>query len=160
MWGKIMWMVLVSIICVFSIGLYGINCFIERDKRNKSKIEQQGRLIQLLLSWVDVKKDGFMLSDFLLDKGYRNIAIYGMGNLGTRLYNELKTSDVSVAYAIDKHAGDLDFEIEVKSLEENLPDVDVIVITPIYHISDIKKDLEKKTTAELVSIEDIVYGLL
>ena len=41
-------------------------------------------------------------------------------------------------------------------LEENLPEVDAIVVTPVYYFGEIQGSLSGKTEVPIISIEDII----
>lgn len=69
--------------------------------------------------WLYLRQKGKQLYLFFEDNQIENIAIYGMGALGERLYDELKDSSISVRYAIDRIADskifqDLKFMVVMK----------------------------------------------
>ena len=59
---------------------------------------------RVLVQWLIHKQEGKNLSEYFERNEYKTIAIYGMKELGERLYNELKDTNIKVAYAIDKEA--------------------------------------------------------
>lgn len=107
--------------------------------------------------WIRLKNQGKNLAEYFQKNGWSHIAIYGMGELGNRLLEELKNSDIVVEYAIDKHAEKEYAEINILEVEEELPIVDVIVITPIYVYDEVEELLAEKMNCPIVSIEDVVY---
>ena len=81
-----------------------------------------------------------------------------MGALGERLYQELKDSGIFVEYAIDRLASSkerLGFSV-YGSEEKRFPQTDAVVITPVQDYWAIVEELETKTDAALVSLEDVV----
>jgi FlaA1/EpsC-like NDP-sugar epimerase len=96
------------------------------------------------------------LEEKLLAKGYKRIAIYGCGDLGRSLYNELKGTAITVAYYIDKNANSMNEEIDVLPNNQNLPDVDAVVVTIVTQYYEIKNELKKYCKSEIIPFEDIV----
>lgn len=99
------------------------------------------------------------IAEYLKNKGFNKIAIYGMGYVGERLFDELKDSDVKVEYAIDKNADGINMEIDVFTPEEELPDVDLIIVTAIYFYAEIERTLKELTDYRVSSLEDILYEM-
>ena len=113
---------------------------------------------ELLACWLLLKQEGKALSVYFEDNLICNIAIYGMGVLGERLYEELKNSEVTVCYAIDRLAN-LKNRKNIKiynSNENSLPLIDAIVVTPIQDYWTIVNLLEMKTDAAIISLKDII----
>ncbi len=115
---------------------------------------------QLLNHWLELKNDGKKLATYFEDMGYHHIAIYGMAELGNRLCEELVNSSIYIDYGIDRDVCCCIARIdEVYSLEDELPEVDVIVVTPYSVFDGIKKDLEKKVDCPIISLEDVVWSV-
>ena len=113
---------------------------------------------RILDGWLQVKNRGGSLAPYFADNAFRSIAIYGMGAIGRRLFEELGAQGVEVAYAIDRNAPHIRVGgLEVKAPSDRLPAVDAVVVTPIA-FSEIEKMLYEKMGEEtnVVSIEDIV----
>lgn len=123
------------------------------------KIDKFKSYYNILNQWLILKQEGKSLEKFFCDKGYKSIAIYGMGELGNRLYEELKDSSLEVKYAIDKNASNTYSELTVYEIEEKLPTVDVIVVSPIFAFDEIEKDLSEIVNYPIISLEDIVFNL-
>ena len=91
---------------------------------------------------------------------YKKIAIYGMGEFANRLMEELKNSDVEVVYGIDKDVCNSTSRVRnVYSLNDDLPQVDAIVVTPFYDMKSIKCDLKKKVDCPIVSLEEVIWSI-
>lgn len=85
-----------------------------------------------------------------------NIAIYGMSYVGERLLDELRDSDITVKYAVDQNADNIYADIDVILPGENMPEVDAIVVTPIYYYYEIQEMLSSKVDCKIISLEDIL----
>ena len=78
-----------------------------------------------------------------------------MGELGNRLYEELKETEIIMKYGIDKNSG---FgEIEILDIDDELPEVDVVVVTAVFDFDKIESNLKDKVNCPVISLEDIVY---
>lgn len=121
--------------------------------------EKHLSLMLALNQWLIVKQEGKSLTSYFEKNGYKKIAIYGMSYLGERLVDELKNSDIEVAYGIDRNANNIYTETEVRTMEEDLDSVDVIIVTAITFFDEIEEKLESKVDCPIVSLEDILYGV-
>ena len=110
----------------------------------------------LLERWLKIKQRGKGLEGYFKANQYASIAIYGMGNLGHRLFDELSDSDVEVLYVVDKTYVSHNETVRVIRPDDDLEDVDAIVITAISEYQNIVGSLTGKTTADIVSIEDVI----
>ena len=114
-------------------------------------------LFLMMNQWVKVKQEGKNLSDYFKKNGYKNIAIYGMSYAGETLADELKDSDIKVAYGIDKKADSVYAEFDVVSPEDEMAEVDAVVVTPITFFDEIEAKLGEKMDCPIISLEDILY---
>ncbi|WP_342758490.1 hypothetical protein [Kineothrix sedimenti] len=128
-------------------------------KKAQEMSDKHLALFLLMNQWVLVKQEGKNLKDYFNKNGYKTIAIYGMSYAGERLLRELEGSDVTIKYGIDKKADVIYSDIEVISVDEDLEDVDVIVVTPIFFFNEIEEVLSKKIDCPIISLEDILYDV-
>lgn len=126
-------------------------------EKKEGKIDKFKSYYNMLNQWLILKQEGKSLVKYFTDNDYKSVAIYGMGEMGNRLYDELKGSGVSVKYAIDKEAGTTYAEVEVKELDEELEPVDVVVVTATFAFDEIKEKLNEKIDFPVVSLDDVVY---
>ncbi len=149
------------------LGFFGMGLLVYIKFQKKILKDTNGRLLkfkkyyQLYNAWIQNKNLGFSFSDQLLKIHYNKIAIYGNGEIGCRLYEELKGTKVQVAFFIDKIANDIEM-----MHDENVPvigymdiqgnrDIDAIVITNINILDEIKELLASNTTCDIISIEEL-----
>lgn len=132
------------------------------DKKNAAKqqapaptIYEDGFLI--FNDWMKLKQEGKSLQSYFEDNRMKKVAIYGFGALGQRLYEDMKKLDVELAYVIDRNAENIKIDgLKVVTLDHELELVDAIIVTPIQFFMDIERDLESRTSADIISIEDVV----
>ncbi len=114
---------------------------------------------RLLIEWLRIKQEGKSLASFFIRNGYKTIAIYGMKELGERLYDELKDSEIEIKYIIDKNANAIYADVDVVEPEDTLEVVDVIVVTAIHYFDEIDEVLGVKVDYPVISLEDIIYEM-
>lgn len=127
---------------------------IEKKARKVDKFKQY---YNVLNSWLTIKQEGKSLETFFIDNNYKEIAIYGMGEMGKRLYDELKDTSIIIKYAVDKDADNLYTECKIVEKEDKLEVVDAIIVTAIFDFERIEEFLESKVDFEIISLEDVVY---
>lgn len=144
--------------------IFAFYWLIKREKRKVTALKAANdRLVDnnhLFSHWLEIKNKGKSISRFFKDLGYKDIAIYGMGELANHLIDDLEGSGIHVAYGIDRDASCCVSRISnVFSLQEELPKADVVIITPYYAYENIKRDLDKKIACPILSIEDAVWSV-
>lgn len=131
-------------------------------RQKEEKIEKFKSYYNLLNQWLCLKQEGKNLADYFQNNQYKTVAIYGMGELGNRLYEELKATSVSVEYAIDKNSFSTYSELEVFNLDDIDSDtepVDIIVVTAVFAFDEIEVELQSRYSCPIVSLEDVVFEL-
>lgn len=116
-------------------------------------------MFHLMHKWLKTKREGKHIKNYFIDNGYQTIAIYGMSYIGQCLLEELKDSEIKVEYAIDRIRKMEDEQVNIISPDEELPEVDVIVVTAISYFYDIHEMLLEKTNITIVSLTDILFEL-
>lgn len=104
---------------------------------------------------------GESISKWLTKRGYKRIAVYGMRELGILLYRKLVCSELDLCCAIDRNADNLNLNQDIKVWKptNDLPDLDVIIVSAPHYYEQIRNDLENITRADIVSIEDIIFEM-
>ena len=133
------------------------NLFSKAISKERKMSEKHLALFQLMTQWVKVKQEGKNLALWFEDKGYKKVAIYGMSYAGETLVNELMQTEIQVAYGIDRNAEQMYAEVDIVTMEDELEEVDVIVVTAITFFDEIEKKLSEKMICPIISLEDILY---
>lgn len=129
-------------------------------KNLKEKDEWFNKIVSyyhLYNQWLSIRQQGKSLVEYFEKNQYKTVAIYGMKELGERLFDELKDSDITVKYIIDKKADELYADIDIVTPDEKLEPVDVIVVTATYYFDEIEEMLSEKVEYPVISLEDIIY---
>ena len=155
--------VLLMILGVIAGGIVGgiavgkrMCIFLGRMRRLSDKYQA---LFLMMNQWVKQKQNGKSLVSYFEKRGYKIIAIYGMSYVGETLVDELKSSKIQIGYGIDQRAHTICSNIEIITMEDPLPDVDVIIVTAIGNFDDIQNKLSVKVCCPIISLEDILYEI-
>lgn len=116
-------------------------------------------LFLMMNQWVKVKQEGKNLSTYFEKNGYKKIAVYGMSYAGETLFDELKNTDITIEYGIDKNADSIYMDVDVVSIDDAMEPVDAVVVTAISFFDDIKDQLSVKIDCPILSLEDILYDV-
>lgn len=110
-------------------------------------------------AWLAVGKGGQSIAAYLKLKNCHKIAIYGLGKMGNRLYQEVK-GEVDVICFIDRNAEYLEADIPVYALGSFIPQVDLVVIALVDRENRIQKDVSDKLRFPVKGIEEILQAML
>lgn len=144
-----------------TIGAVSMGNLMNQKVIEKYNLSEKYRvLFQLMSMWVKIKQEKIFLQEYFYHNGMRNIAIYGFGAVGRLLECELKDSDISVLYIIDKNADNCLAENRVYTPDEELPDVDAVIVTAVTYFEEIEKNMSSKMRCPIVSLEDIMFDLV
>ncbi len=130
---------------------------IQSQIKNKNKFQDNFLLYD---HWLMLKNEGKSLSTYFEELEYKRIGIYGVGEIANRLYEELKDSEITVVCGIDQDVCNVKTVIEnIYCLQEELPEVDVIVVTPFNSFNSIENILKEKISCPIISIEEVVWSV-
>lgn len=139
-------------------GAIGTNIKAEKKIFEKQKLADKHLALYLLMNqWVKVKQEGKNVTEYFEKNGYNKIAIYGMSYVGETLVDELKDSKIEIVCAIDKNADGIYSEIDMITPNDEIPQVDAVIVTPVFFFEEIEELLRRRTSADILSLEDILY---
>lgn len=147
------------------LGIYSILATtILISKNNKFKVEKQEKEkfrnnYYYFNCWIDKKNRGKSIYQYLLEHKYKKIAIYGMGEFGMRLYEEIINTEIEIAYTIDMGSSQSITKYNICSLKDDLEDVDAVIVTVIDSFEKIRDQLRVKVDADIISLIEIIYDL-
>lgn len=145
-----------------SFFLGAFSTWVHEEKRldqSEDTFKKMNSFYNLLVEWLKLKQDGINLAEYFEFNNYHTVALYGMKELGERFVEELKGTDIEIKYLIDKNADNIVTDLPKYHPDDDLPIADVIVVSAIYYFQEIQEELEKKTNIDIISLEDVVYGL-
>ena len=114
------------------------------------------QLFLILDKWLYLEQEKELdFAGFFLEKGIKNVAIYGMASLGKHLLIQLCREGIEVAFGIDQYVGQVGENFIVFRPEEKFPEVDAIIISA-YEVASIKKKLQKTYFGQIYGLEEII----
>ncbi len=130
----------------------------QKDKQSQlKKYKKYECLYHLMHQWMTVNEMGISLPGLLRTLGYKNIAIYGMADVGKHLYHALQGSEIKICYCIDRGKSGWYRDTEIKKPEENLEDVDAVIVTAVMDFEEIRVSLQERINGAVISLEEILY---
>ncbi len=114
---------------------------------------------RILMEWLSLYQKGLSIGDFLIKRGVRSAAIYGMARLGILLQFELEERGVEVCYGIDAR-GVNNVALPVVRPEDIPEPVDLIIVTAVTDFLELKSRLENYTDSRVEMLENIIAELL
>lgn len=163
---------LIVVLCILSMVLafmtvmlimfYRMNRYYEECiEKEIDKVHKFIEFYDVLVQWIQLKQVDKRFVRYLEENNYHTVAIYGMKELGQMLLTELQQDDANIVCVIDKNAQEIDGEYEIPIISDFniLPEVDVIIVTPVHYFNNIYKELRLYTEAEIVSIDDLLWSI-
>lgn len=109
-----------------------------------------------LLRWIGAKHDGKNIKDYIKKNNLRDIAIYGYGDMGKLLYNELAGQGIHINEILDKRKDKLQTDKVRIKLPKDGNRKNTIIVTAIHDFEDVKGELKELGYLEIVSLQDII----
>jgi hypothetical protein len=113
------------------------------------------RRYAVLRDWMYKKSLSRDIDRYLIEKGCRRVAIYGMGEIGWLFFWEMQRLGMEVVYAIDENKRRIFSEIPVFLPEDELPEVDAIVVCVPDALDEVVQVL--RSDAQIISVEKLIY---
>ncbi len=153
--------IVVGVLTICGILIYQLFSHKQQElldyKREKEKFKDY---FQLLSHWLEVKSDGRSTVEYFKERGYDRIAIYGMGELANRLWEELDGTKIDIVYGIDQDVCNTISRMDkIYSPDDVLEKVDAVIVTPFYAMDQIKNRLMAKVEFPIISLEEVVWSL-
>ena len=149
--------IVISALVGFAVGDYYIRRKAEKKYRLlRRDFEKCNEYYYVLKMMISNKQRRGTSTSFFADHGYTEVAIYGLGDLGHLFYNEANSLGLKIKYIIDRNKK-IDIPgVPVYYLDDNLPDVQCLVVTPILETDQIEKALGKRINTDIRSLEEII----
>lgn len=138
--------------------IYVIFYFALIVSKNKDKtVNKYKAYFTMMCKWMEIPEKEKRIAAYLEQNEYRVIAVYGGCDVGRILIKQLDNSGICVKYIIDKAIFSNDFlGLPVYRLDEKMPNVDAVIITPIWDYQKIKEELGTKINSPIISLEQII----
>lgn len=107
--------------------------------------------------WLTAKRRQKALGDWLAQtRQVHTVALYGLGVLGRQFAAELEGSPVKILYAIDRDTTKTSVDFPVLKMEEILPPVELVIVTPAYDFDIIRDKLKVKLACPIIQAEMLI----
>lgn len=114
--------------------------------------------------WLQIKLKGICIADYLSEIGIHEVSIYGMGQMGLNLYDELKHSAIRVECFIDRNANRLKAPISIIGIEEIPKQSHYIINTAFVSVEQLRSSYARLPRnykiVSLLDVLDTLYGRL
>lgn len=127
------------------------------ESNEHKKVEKFRKYYYMLNRWLELNQHDSSIEKLLLKRNYNKIAIYGMGEIGIRLYYELQNTSIEVAFVLDQQLEMKFHEFPQMNDNNDFERIDAVVVTIPFAYEAIKKDLKKRTLKPILSLEHILY---
>lgn len=122
-------------------------------------LEKYANYFFLMHYWMRNIEEGKKLDVFFDNRGYKNVAIYGVGYLGEHFITQI-SNKYGPVYTIDRgvvrYKG---VECSLEDFRENASSADVIVVTPVTEYESIKETIKKYVEIDVVSLEEVILSM-
>lgn len=113
--------------------------------------------MDIMLKWKQLNQNKILVEQWFVSRGYKKIAVYGLGEIGKALVKEILNSDIEVSYIIDKNINGVSYRgIPVVNLKCVLQEVDCVVVTTMRNFEEVQEEMEKKGRFRLVAFKDMI----
>lgn len=132
---------------------------VKQHEQDFKVIKKNEAILKMFNQWLIIKQEGKNIAAYMKENNFKKIAVYGMSYAGERLLDDLKGTEIEVAYGIDQNADRIFSETEVVTLEDTLQPVDAIIVTAIYYFDEIEEKLSELVDCPIISLEDVIYEM-
>lgn len=145
---KLVNIAVIIVLMYFSAKTIGKN----KDKRI-CRLQQSKCMLECML---DMIENGIMFTDVLPIRKESRIAVYGNGNIGKHVIRELFKEEVNVCCIIDRISCTSTFEnIPIFSPEDDLPSMDIVLVTVVDEYEDVKQKLLSKLECPIINLAEV-----
>lgn len=133
---------------------------------NVKRMAESRKNDEFLRKWLGLETRGLRISRYikmmLMPQYGLRLAIYGFGNMGRMLYEELETDGVETACILDNNADDLKEQYTIKHIrcpDEKYDDIDFVIVTNMFGAKEIIKNLHLRGYEKVMSLWDVMIGM-
>ena len=156
---KVMIIINIVLLIILLLNIYRYKFISTELKAMRKNVQRMDYLFQLSNQWIIRTTNGNKISSNLEDLNVSTIAIYGMGELGERLMEEiLINSSLKLLYGMDRNANEMKMVIPIYTLEEacNMEKPDIIVLSTYVDNESLKKEIENKMECKVIMLGDVL----
>ncbi|EDS76727.1 conserved hypothetical protein [Clostridium botulinum C str. Eklund] len=161
---KIINVLTIVLLIIVVISFFKFRKAIIQQKNKKTMYEH---MYYVMNTWIKIKNYGLTICDFCDKHNIKSVAIYAVGEVGSRIYEELEKSNIEVKYFTDKKFIDNDSYMEYNGIPivninnyKDKNEVDAIIVSTTFYMDDITEMLKKMGVIKpIISLEEVVSKL-
>lgn len=125
----------------------------------KTALEKNQTNINILSAWIRLMNCGISLDKHPIFESLSHVAVYGYGVIGKLLRDALKTGNITIDYFLDKNADIIDEDVKIIPLSNNMPEVDLIIVSLPNYYHEILDQFQKYNITNYILIDEIIREL-
>lgn len=125
--------------------------------QQKKQVDRIKKHCEILNHWLMNLQKGSTVGRYLAKLGFHKVAIYGFGDLGQRLYQELLSGEVQVVYGMDRRVVSEDPAFTILTAPDASREVDAVIVTAVIAFTGIAATLRETLNCPIISLEDVIY---
>ncbi|ETP70933.1 hypothetical protein UYO_3124 [Lachnospiraceae bacterium JC7] len=142
------------------INSYGYDAS-EYEKRVFSASVSRDIYKNIYNNWLSLRQSGITMRDYLYSKNISRVAVFGYGELGCHVINELKDTDIKIICIIESSYKYQYSSIPILTPDKigDMNDVDIIIVASIIRSKEIIDMYQKRTPYKMVPLENILEDM-
>ncbi len=126
----------------------------------EKEIRKRTKSTEIFHLWLVLYKHNIFIADFLKENKMNRVSIYGYGNVGEMLCEELKKDGISIIDVFDQRELSVDIMgVNTKHPAEGDRSVDLVIVTVISDDIDVKNKLKHWGYNKVISLGDILKDM-
>lgn len=120
--------------------------------------QDQQELAEIMSVWLRMCCRGNSVGKYLLEHGCRSVGIYGYGNMGHHLADDLEGNCIELKFIIDRRGqeGVWDAPCQVYGIDDVLPEVDAVIVSVLHGWKELKSKLHEGGSTKIFSLVEIL----
>lgn len=140
------------------LGLLRLAIYQGLENRLK-ELDKLKNAMEIYDKWLEAGIKNKSIVSYLKSEGCYKVAIYGLGKMGIRLYQEIK-AEIDVVCFVDRNANYLEADIPVYMPDEIIPQVDLIIIALGDRENKILENVSEMIDYPVRGLEEILQVIL
>jgi hypothetical protein len=116
----------------------------------------EGKMLGLYNKWIYLRNNNVKISSSSYFDKVNSISIYGYGEIGKRLVEELENEGKVIRFIVDSNAYFRYADYDFYTINEDFPKTELMIVTDIGAYESLLQTLNKKTNTMIVSFEDVI----
>ena len=138
-------------------------CYLHKNNTtSNTKEEERYKIIARCFDkWLTESENNNFIREFLQKRNIKRVGVYGYGMLGRHLVFELRQSDISVEWIMDKRGDVISCGYPVLNPDKTgyIPEVDIIIVTAVADFDEVEAMLYEKADYPVISLMEIVKNM-